>query len=122
MFRIYYAGKLSKMNGHCRDDFTNKVIDLTFGWNFYCKNHDGLDLDETHTYVATTTLDSPEDIFESYQGMWVTKDFSDLIKESDATHTSMSVGDVLVECGTGRVLFCDNVGFVEIEAVESEVK
>jgi len=116
MFSIYYAGKMSKMSqGQVRDDFTNKVIDLKMGWKFYTSQHEGLDLDETHTYVATTTLDDKEEIFRCFQGEFASQDFCDMIHESDATHTSMSVGDVLVEVGSGRKFFCDCMGFVEVE-------
>lgn len=114
MFRVYYAGKRSKMpNGPVRDDFTNKVIDLTFGWDFYCEHHDGLDLDETHTCVGLVYSDDPEKVFHKLN-MEIPEEFSEFIRESDATHTSMSVGDVLVDVSTGKRLFCDRFGFVEV--------
>jgi len=99
--------------GPVRDDFTNKVIDLTFGWDFYIERHDGLDLDETHTFVGITDLTDPEEIFYKYN-MEIDEDFAEYIYNSDATHTSMSVGDVLVDTMTGKRYFCDRIGFTEV--------
>ena len=118
MFRIYYAGKRSVPQTNPerteRTEHGWKICDLMMGLEFFTERGHTLDLDETHTYICTTDLDDPETIFQSYQGEFASRDFCDMIRESDATHTSMSVGDVLVEVSTGRVLFCDRFGFTEV--------
>ena len=40
---------------------------------------------------------------------------ADMIQGTDATHTSMSMGDILVERTTGDLFFCDRFGFVKLE-------
>jgi len=37
------------------------------------------------------------------------------IQETDATHTCMSVGDILVDRMGGDIWFCDRIGFVKLE-------
>ena len=115
MYRIYYAGKKSKITeGVVRDDFTNKIIDLTFGWDFFCEQGHTLDLNETHTFVAVTKKTDLEEIFRTWQGDFMSEAWADMIRRTDASHISMSVGDVLVNEETGKILFCDRFGWTEV--------
>lgn len=121
MFRVLYAGKMSikqvEDNGRFRTKYGSLLADYGCGFSFLTKQGHKItleSLEETHTEVAQTVLTNPEDIFLSFQGESAPKEFCDAIFESDATHTSMSVGDVLVDTYDGRILFCDSAGWVEV--------
>lgn len=116
MFKIYYAGKRSLPETNqlrtMRTIHGHKMVDLQMGYDFFLEQGHTLDLDETHTYLCTTTLDDPEQIFASFQGEYANEDMREAVQEADATHTSMSIGDVLV--GHGKTLIVDRFGFTEV--------
>ena len=120
MYRVYYAGKRSvpmvNETNTARTDFGNLICDLQMGWEFYSEYHNNRDfnLSETHTLVGVVSYDTPESAWIALQGENVSPEFAEFIRLSDATHTSMSVGDVLVEVETGKHFFCDRIGFKEI--------
>jgi hypothetical protein len=122
MFNLYYAGKKSVkeivVGTFDRSAWGDQMAALRWGSKSYTKaGYDTItpeNIETTHTYVASTTLSDLEEIFESFQGMFCSKDFSDLIKESDATHTSMSCGDIAWDRTTGEMFICDPVGWTDI--------
>lgn len=121
MFRIFYAGKMSRPqvseDRMHRTDYGNYIADLSCGLKFFEERHGKFDttgIETTHTYVGATPLNDKEEIFKNFQGEFCSEDFSKFISESDATHTSMSVGDILVEENSGRVFVCDSFGFTEV--------
>lgn len=120
MFRIYYAGKRSvpqvNESNTERTDFGHLIVDMQMGWDFYSEHRDvrDFDLEKTHTLVGVSHLANAEDVFFGHQGENCPRTFCEFINHSDATHTSMSVGDVLVDCDSGKVLFVDRIGFKEI--------
>ena len=116
MFRIYYAGRMDKevdALSHLTDH-GEKMRSVRFGSKDMERNGVEIpffekDLEEFgYTYVGSTTVKSKEEIFEAYQGDFCSKEFAAHIKETGATHTSMSVGDILVEVSTGDLYFCDS--------------
>jgi len=131
MYRIYYAGRkdmpeTNEANTR-RTEHGHKMCDLRMGIDFF-KEHCGWSfptetdiatrevnlVDFGYTHVGTTTLTDLERIFVVFQGEYMDVELVRDMLDAGATHTSMSVGDVLVEVGTGRVLFCDRFGFVEV--------
>lgn len=124
MFDIFYLGRkdMPEADKDCvvRSDHGHKMCDVRMGFDFLNERgwiipstHRGLE-DFGYTFVGTTTIGDPEDVFVSYQGEFMSADMREGFKVLGATHMSMSVGDVLVEVGTGRVLFCDNFGWTEV--------
>jgi len=74
------------------------------------------DISRTHTRVKTFEATSPDEVFTHFQAeIWSPRgEARDLIRALGLSHTSMSVGDLVVEQETGKVLFCDRQGWVEI--------
>lgn len=88
---------------------------------FYCKNpdfrvHDGLswpNLNEDYAKVATVAAGDLEEVFVAMQGEnWSPNgEARDLIRDLGLMHTSMSVGDMILDCSTRNLYCCDMVGF-----------
>lgn len=124
MFDILYAGRMDmdEANETCteRTDHGHKMCDIRMGLDFARERGHDIPLtisdleDFGYTYVGTTTLNDPERVFCTFQGEYMNEALRHSLRILGARHTSMSVGDVLVEVGTGRVLFCDRFGFVEV--------
>jgi hypothetical protein len=123
MFNLYYAGKRSlpefeAVTGETTE-WGHKMFSVRLGSRSMARNGVALPtaktIEDTHTFVGTTCLGDLEEVFEAYQGMFVSQEFSDFIKESDATHTSMSVGDVAWNVSTGEMLLCDGMGWTLLE-------
>ena len=76
---------------------------------------DPLDLDATHIFVRTVEADNLEHVFRLCQGeVWSPNgEARDLIRKLGLGHTSMSVGDVAVDCA-GRVFMCASFGFADL--------
>jgi len=72
----------------------------------------------THVHVATYNGDtnSKDDIFEDLN-CGIKRNFAEKIKSTpDLYHTSMSVGDAILEVGEGlneRMFVCDDIGWKE---------
>jgi len=122
MFSIFYAGSVEKAETDvdCRERTEHgwKMADLHMGLDFYLNQghkspHYG-NLLETHTKIGDTTLKLHE-IFQAFQGEFCGDEFRKIISEVGATHTSMSVGDIIVDRCGGQMYFCDSCGFTKLE-------
>ena len=75
-------------------------------------------LQKTHSLVAIKEGDK-DTVFRAMQGEFMiapTKSILTALIKSGATHhTSMSVGDVLLDCKTGAIYQCDTVGWVKVK-------
>jgi hypothetical protein len=71
---------------------------------------------ETHAFVTTIPAEDPEQVFYHMQGeIWSPNgEARDLIMALGLKHTSMSVGDVVKNTGTGEWFKVANVGFEKI--------
>jgi len=122
MFRIFYAGNVTKPEVNndqeeIRTDHGHKLADMRMGWKFYQERGHLLlkgSLCKTHTFVGTTDQMNKDHVFLDYQGENVDANFSQLIRECGATHTSMSIGDVLIDSLNGDMWFCDHYGWTKI--------
>lgn len=74
-----------------------------------------ISLEETHRPVAMIQANHIEDIYMAMQGeMWSPRgEARDLIRMTGVGHTSMSVGDVVVD-EDGTVFMVDNIGFTKL--------
>ena len=73
-------------------------------------------LDETHVYLRCIEADTMKEVFAKMQAeMWSPNgEAIDLIEEKGLHHTSMSVGDVIVD-EEGRVFMIESMGFWELK-------
>ncbi len=76
---------------------------------------------ETHAFIRTIEADSLGDAFCQMQGcVWSPNgEARDLIQAAGVSHTSMSVGDVLVD-QQDRAWLCTSNGWQEIRATTSD--
>ena len=124
MFDILYASRSDMPEASedrmTRTDHGHKMCDIRMGLDF--AREQGHDIPRSisdlenfgYTYVGTTTLKDPEEVFRCFQAEFMNEALRREVVLLGARHTSMSVGDILIEVGTGRVLFCDRFGFVEV--------
>lgn len=115
-FRVWYTDDSTAI-----DAFGGRPIgsDLRFGLNTFM-NHEALpnpsNLEKTHESLGFWTGNdtfSPsvlEDIFHDLNH-W---DGEGLIGNGKTGHTSMSVGDIVEDTVTGKIWFCDSIGFKEL--------
>lgn len=84
----------------------------------YLKKHDllptMLSLDETHVLLGSIQCDNLEYIFNYMQGEnWSPNgEARELIEHKGLSHTSMSVGDIIIR--NGQLFMVDKIGFFEI--------
>lgn len=117
MFQIFFAGNETKVevSQNARTAHGTKMSALRFGYDCYLsEGYDAItmeNLSQTHTRVGVTHLTDLEAIFEAYQGEFCSNFHRTMVKMAHATHTSMSVGDVLRNTETGELFFCDSCGW-----------
>ena len=119
MFKIYYAGNVSKPevteDRMDRTDWGNLMVDLRMGYKFYLESgHENItpeNLNITHTHVHTLDVDSLEDAFMHSQGEFMSDEVREKVISTGATHTSMSVGDIAIDSESGEMFICDPVGW-----------
>lgn len=121
MFDIFYAGSVSIPEENPertkRTVHGERMVDLRMGLDFYTNaGHIILrgTLPITHTFIGTSTLSNKEDVFEAFQGEFCGVDFHQTVRDAGATHTSMSVGDIIIDRETKEMWFCDRSGWVRV--------
>ena len=74
-------------------------------------------LDRTHVKIGTLQEQDPDRVYHMMQGeMWSPNgEARDFISASGSSHTSMSIGDIVVI--GGKVLIVDRVGFEDLRKV-----
>lgn len=73
-------------------------------------------LTETHVHLFDIDAETVNHAWQAQQAEnWSpTGQAAGLLREKGLSHTSMSVGDILVDKKTGGVLICDSIGWVTL--------
>ena len=71
-------------------------------------------LEEFGYTLVAHAVGEPDDIFHHYQADFMTDLTARRLRALNTTHTSMSVGDLLVCQHTGAMLFCEPYGWKEM--------
>lgn len=124
-YTVFYAGNVSKDTFYFdenlrqqRTDYGNTIADIRMGYSWLTKIHSVFDVTkilDTHTLVMKIHANDEEEVFYMMQGENMSSLYRKFINSTGADHTSMSVGDILINDKTGEFLFCDCEGFVRIE-------
>lgn len=118
--RIWYTKEVeTDPAGMVRTDFGNTICDLHMGYQWFLSrghlpiNHDNIF--DTHDFVFGRELptDDLEAVFEMFQGEFMDVEIRQLLRDRGASHTSMSVGDI-IETADGKLHFVDGLGFVTL--------
>ncbi len=122
VYTVFYAGHRDKPEHDRlameRTPHGAKIADLKMGYKFYTKHNDPIcvgNLMETHVLVMSVMAESLEEVFEMMQGENLSRMYCEFIKSTNATHTSMSVGDIVQDNRTTKLYFCDSIDFVEVK-------
>jgi hypothetical protein len=98
--------------------------DMLMGKDWLAKNNslpDPANLEATHVQMGTTKETNPEQIYAMMQGeAWSPQGQArEMIRKLGTGHTSMSVGDIIVNKSDGKTLMVDTQGFTELPSAET---
>ena len=127
MYRIYYTGRQDMPEtrqdefGHHRTAHGENMADVRMGWDYLHKmglifpKYEEELLDFGYTCVGSTFLTDKDKIFQQYQVENMNTVTLNMVNIAKPIHTSMSVGDVLIDFETNQMWFCDNFGWQEVK-------
>ena len=115
--RIWYTNRYNFEFSQA-DPHRDAIRDMHMGYDWYIRQgHDDITMEnikETHDMVYDMPLihDELENVFEHFQGEFMTPVQREKLLANGADHTSMSVGDI-IETKNG-LFFVDCCGFVKL--------